>query len=122
MARRSPPPRCLPDLSPYATCVISCGHRQPARFSGGATSLRGLVAAIRRGLRLEPVALAGHCLDELRRAPVVAELHPQLADVAVDDGGLALRLPPPQGREGVPPGPHPPPRLGGAGEEGVVGG
>src|SRR2546428_11544750 len=106
MARRSPPPRCLPHLSPYATCVISCGHRQPARFSGGATSLRGLVAAIRRGLRLEPVALAGHCLDELRRAPVVAELHPQLADVAGAGVGLRLLLAPPPPPEELPAAPH----------------
>src|SRR2546428_5122540 len=99
MARRSPPPRCLPDLSPYAKCVISCGHRQPARFSGGATSLRGFADAILRGLRLEPVALAGHCLDELRRAPVVAELHSQLADVTVDNVALDLELAAPDARQ-----------------------
>src|SRR5712691_2032890 len=70
-----------------------------ARFSGGATSLRGFADAILRGLRLEPVALAGHCLDELRRAPVVAELHSQLADVTVDDVALDLELAAPDARQ-----------------------
>src|SRR6267143_5257621 len=72
---------------------------QDAGFSGGATSLRGFGAAIRCGLRLKSVALPGHCLDEPRRAPVIAKLHPQLADVTVDDVALDLELAAPDARQ-----------------------
>src|SRR5437667_1901010 len=52
-------------------------------------------------LRLEAIPRSGHRLDESGRAPLVSELHPQLADVAIDDIALDFELTAPDGREKV---------------------
>src|SRR5438552_2613956 len=52
-------------------------------------------------LGLEAVTRSGHRLDESGRAPLVPELHPQLADVAIDDIAFDFELTAPDGREKV---------------------
>src|SRR5256885_7122702 len=52
-------------------------------------------------LRLEAVPGSGHRLDESGRAPLVSELDPQLADVAIYDIALDFELTAPDGREKV---------------------
>src|SRR5213593_4003252 len=75
--------------------VITALHR-PASCAG--TSL-GRGGDFR--LLLESVAGAGHGLDVARRAPLVVELHAQLADVTIDDIALDLELAAPDRREQV---------------------
>src|SRR5437867_465757 len=52
-----------------------------------------------RHLRPEAVSPSGHRLDEHGRPPVVAELHPQLANMPVDDVALNFELTTPDARQ-----------------------
>src|SRR5256885_7442818 len=70
-----------------STSEISAASSRRARTTarGGATVVRGRALWTDK----EPVALPRHGADETRPAPVVLELHPQVADVTVDQ--VALR-------------------------------
>src|SRR3989454_805804 len=86
-----------PSSTPRTRPVITALH---TRADCVAALLGGVAHA---GLGLEPIARPGDCLDETRRAPLVPELHPQLADVTIDDVALDLEFAPPDaGKEVFP--------------------
>src|SRR6266576_676384 len=81
--------------TPRTRTVITALH---TRADCVAALLGGVAHA---GLGLEPIARPGDCLDETRRAPFVTELHPQLADVTIDDVALDLEFTAPNAGEEV---------------------
>ena len=102
---RPPPTRARRTRIRYRWYSVQ--HRSRAPSLPHVTLASNCIAALLIGrathtqLRLEAVSRSGHRFDESGRAPLVSQLHPQLADVAIDDIALNLELTAPDGREKV---------------------
>src|SRR5712691_9027067 len=102
--RQCPPPPTPADQ--LRTSALLQHQEHVASLLHFMSELSDCVAALLRGvaqarLGLEAVTRPGDGLDETRRAPLVTELHPELADVTIDDVALDLEFTTPDAREKV---------------------
>src|SRR2546430_2869140 len=102
---RPPPTRARRTRICYRCRLVHPRSRDSSlpRFTFASNCAEALLVgrATHTQLRLEAVPRSGHRLDESGRAPLVAELDPQLADVAIHDIALDFELTAPDGREKV---------------------